>query len=250
MVGKNLPFAKPHRHYSHLFAIFPLYEMNVDTDEERIPLMRRSIQHYTDLDGDNCIYKFSGASSLWSAIGEGDSALHWLNRSLELLPRFGIPPQPSRIPTLTPNTFYSERENPTFESPISSSRSMLDMLLQDWGGTIRIFPAMPTEWKDASFYQLSAQGGFLVSAVRENGTTKWIHIKSLAGEPCRLRTGFNAPIQHIGPSTLKLQKNGVVEFQLKKGEELLLYTGSKPIKWSIYDLPLKDQQWNIWGMNH
>jgi len=108
-----------------------------------MPLKRKSIQHFTDLDGDNCIYKFSGASSLWAALGDGDQALKWLQRSLELLPRFGVPPAPSRIPTATGNTFYSERENPTFESPISASRSMLDMLIQSWGGVIPIFPAMP-----------------------------------------------------------------------------------------------------------
>ena len=132
MIGKNQPFEKPHRHYSHLFTIFPLYDTTIDNAPELIPLMRKSVQHFTDLDGDNCIYKFSGASSLWASLGDGDNALKWLNRSLELLPRFGVPPQPARIPSSTANTFYSERENPTFESPISASRSMLDMLFQDW----------------------------------------------------------------------------------------------------------------------
>jgi hypothetical protein len=32
MVGKDLPFAKPHRHYSHLFSIFPLYDMNIENE--------------------------------------------------------------------------------------------------------------------------------------------------------------------------------------------------------------------------
>jgi hypothetical protein len=89
MIGKDTPLAKPHRHYSHLFAIFSLYDLNIDTDPERIPLMRKSIQHFTDMDGDNCIYKFSGASSLWAALGDGDNTLKWLNRSLVLLPRLG-----------------------------------------------------------------------------------------------------------------------------------------------------------------
>ncbi len=247
MVGKDMPFAKPHRHYSHLFAIFPLYDMNIDTDPVRIPLMKKSIQHFTDLDGDNCIYKFSGASSLWAALGEGDSSLKWLNRSLALLPRFGVPPQPSRIPTLTPNTFYSERENPTFESPISATRSMLDMLFQDWGGTIRIFPAMPSDWKDASFYQLSAQGGFLVSAVRENGATKWVHLKSLAGEPCRIYTGISAPLHFIAKPNINLQeKHGVMEFKLDKGEAILIYVGDKSASFNIKNVKTPGE--NIWGL--
>jgi hypothetical protein len=181
MIGKNVPFDKPHRHYSHLFAIFPLFDMNVENEPGRISMMKKSIQHFTDLDGDNCIYKFSGASSLWAAIGEGDNALKWLKRSLELLPRFAEPPAPKRTPTATPNTFYSERENPTFESPISASRSMLDMYLQDWGGKIRVFPAMPSTWTEASFYNLRTEGAFLISAVRKEGKTKFMKIESLAG---------------------------------------------------------------------
>jgi len=249
MVGKDVPFAKPHRHYSHLFAIFPLYDMNIDNEPARIPLMKKSIQHYTDLDGDNCIYKFSGASSLWAALGDGDQALKWLNRSLELLPRFGVPPAPARIPTLTQNTFYSERENPTFESPISASRCMLDMLIQDWGGTIRVFPAMPTGWKDASFHNLRTEGAFLVSAVRKNGKTLFVRIKSLAGEPCMIKSDLTADLKLIGPANTNLiQINGLLMLNLKKGEEVIIYSGEKPKSFSISGLTINPKERNSWGV--
>ena len=251
MVGKNMPFAKPHRHYSHLFAIFPLYDMNIEDEPARIPFMQKSIQHYTDLDGDNCIYKFSGAASLWAALGNGDSALKWLNRSLELLPRFGTPPAPARTPTLTPNTFYSERENPTFESPISSSRSMLDMYLQSWGGTIRIFPACPSNWKAAAFYQLRTEGAFLVSAVRSNGKTKFIHIKSLAGQRCTIKSDLPADTKIVGPKTAMVRNHdGLIELNLKKGEEAVLYTGEKPASFVISPLPVRVGGQNSWGLSN
>jgi alpha-L-fucosidase 2 len=249
MVGKDVPFAKPHRHYSHLFAIFPLYDMNIDNDAERVPLMKKSIEHYTALDGDNCIYKFSGASSLWAALGDGDSSLKWLNRSLELLPRFGVPPAPKRIPTLTQNTFYSERENPTFESPISSSRSLLDMLIQSWGGTIRVFPACPSAWKDASFYNLRTQGAFLVSAVRKGGKTQFVKVKSLAGGPCKIMPDLPGDVKWIAPATSDIyQRNGVVMLTLKKGEEAVLYTGKKPSSFLISPLPENPGEINSWGV--
>jgi alpha-L-fucosidase 2 len=248
MIGKDVPFAKPHRHYSHLFCIFPLYDMNVETDPQRIPLMKKSIQHYTDLDGDNCIYKFSGASSFWAALGDGDNALKWLNRSLEVLPRFAAPPSKERIPTATPNTFYSERENPTFESPISASRSMLDMLLQDWGGTLRIFPAMPSSWKDASFYNLLAQGGFLVSGVRKGGETQFVRIRSLAGEPCRIKVDFTGEVHLAGVKSAGMRQNkDLIELDLKKGEEAVLYSGKRPESFVIKALPMDPGAMNSWG---
>lgn len=249
MIGKDMPLAKPHRHYSHLFAIFPLYDMNVDDEPDQIPMMKKSVQHFTDLDGDNCIYKFSGASSLWAALGEGEKALTWLNRSLELLPRFAEPPAPKRTPTATANTFYSERENPTFESPISSARSMLDMLIQSWGGTIRVFPAMPSTWKDASFHDLRTEGAFLVSAVRKAGKTQFIRVKSLAGAPCVLKTDFDGPIHLTGSTTATMhQHNGLIDLALRKGDEVVLYTGQKPKQFIVSPLPMDKKQRNSWGV--
>lgn len=35
MIGKDVPFAKPHRHHSHLFGIFPLYDMIIKNSPER-----------------------------------------------------------------------------------------------------------------------------------------------------------------------------------------------------------------------
>jgi hypothetical protein len=249
MIGKNVPFDKPHRHYSHLFAIFPLFDMNVENETERISMMKKSIQHFTDLDGDNCIYKFSGASSLWAAVGEGDNALKWLKRSLELLPRFAEPPAPKRTPTATPNTFYSERENPTFESPISASRSMLDMYLQDWGGKIRVFPAMPSTWTEARFYNLRTEGAFLISAMRKEGKTKFMKIKSLTGEPCIIKTDFEGDLKIVAPKSVKIKHQaGFIELNLKKGQSAIIYTGKSPNTFEISPLPVKKEEMNSWGM--
>lgn len=249
MIGKDVPFAKPHRHYSHLFTIFPLYDMNIENDRERIPLMIKSIEHFTDLDGDNCMFKFSGASSLWAALGDGDSSLKWLNRSLELLPRFGPPPKNIRIPTVTQNTFYSEHENPTFESPISSSRSMLDMLIQSWGGIIRLFPACPSKWRDASFYDLRTQGAFLVSAVRKDGKTEFIQVKSLAGALCKIKSDLSGEIKLIGPRTANMHySDGLIELTLKKGQQAIVYSGKRPVSFVVAPLPEKLSDINSWGV--
>ena len=62
--------------------------------------------------------------------------------------------------------------------------AMGEMLLQSYSGRIRLFPAVPPDWKDARFVNLRAVGGFLVSAERRNGATAYARIESLAGEPC------------------------------------------------------------------
>jgi len=218
MVGKDVPFSKPHRHYSHLFAIFPFHVLNVEDQPDRRLLMEQSIQHFISLQGDDCMFKFTGASSLFAAIGEGDEALKCLDRATTIQ---------SKGPTVTANTLYSENGWQTFESPESASRSILDMLIQSWGDSIRVFPACPSTWKDVSFHNLCAEGGFLVSAVRRAGVTQFIRIKSLAGEPCRLRCDLPEPIRILGLSTQPIRKHdGVIEVNISKNQEVILYGGS------------------------
>jgi len=61
------------------------------------------------------------------------------------------------------------------------------MLIASHGGLIRVFPAVPAAWSNAVFRDLSAEGGFLVSAERKAGKTRWVRVRSLAGEPCRVQ---------------------------------------------------------------
>jgi len=217
MIGKDMPFARPHRHYSHLFAIFPLYVLNVDEHPEQRAMMETSIRTHVEREGDNCMYKFTGSSSLSAALGDGDAALRKLQRALTITPRG---------PTVRENTLYSEGGCPTFESPISAARNVLDMLMQSWGGTIRVFPACPTQWPDVVFHNLRAEGAFLVSAGRKDGKTSWVRIKSLAGEPCRV------------------QIDGKVrELKLAKGAEVVLGEGA-PV---VAPLPASNGKMDAWG---
>ena len=173
MIGDDVRFDKSHRHYSHLFAIWPLHTLDVQKEPLMRPVVEQSINRFTSLEGDNCMFKYTGASSLWATLGDGDKALSWLQRALLLLPR--DPKRP--VPTVGENTLYSENGWPTFESPIAASRNILDMLLQDDRGNIKVFPALPSTWKNVYFYHLRAQGGKLVSAERKDGKTLWVTIE-------------------------------------------------------------------------
>ena len=114
------------------------------------------------------------------------------------------------------------------------------MLLQSWGGKIRIFPAVPDSWQDVVFHDLRAEGAFLVSAKRKNGKTEWIKIKSLAGEPCIVKTGINLDEAYIdGIERNKISKKGdLLKVDLEKGEEVLISKSKSsveinPVKYTI-----------------
>lgn len=97
-------------------------------------------------------------------MGKGNEALTYLDK---LFTKF-----------LSVNTLYRE-SGPVIETPLSAAQSIHDMLLQSWGGKLRIFPAVPDSWKDIAYKDFRAEGAFLITASRKNGKTEFITIKTL-----------------------------------------------------------------------
>lgn len=222
-VGRDLGFRKSHRHFSHLFSIWPLRLSNVDHPEgmERV---QRSVDHWLSLDEELQGYTWTAASCMAAGVGEGDLALERLN---ELKP------------FLQPNTMYTEN-GPVIETPIAAAESIHDMILQSWTdpdagpetrSVIRVFPAVPQAWGDVVFHDLRAEGAFLVGAGRKNGTTEWVQITSLAGEPCVVRTDLANPVATVGERVLPVTaaEDGTFSIPLEKGETVLLKAeGAEP----------------------
>jgi hypothetical protein len=59
------------------------------------------------------------------------------------------------------------------------------MFLQSYQENIHLFPDWPTD-QDASFGNLNACGGFLISSEFKAGQVSYVKVESLAGETCRL----------------------------------------------------------------
>lgn len=209
MVGRDVPFMKLHRHYSHLLMIYPYYTVNWDQPENR-ELIRTSVDHWSRSTGAFAGYSYSGAASMLAGMGRGDEALKLLH---EFVAR-----------QVHPNTMYTEGgTSPCIESPLSAAQSIHDMLLQSWGGRIRIFPGVPSAWRELSFGDLRTEGAFLVSAAREDGATKWVRVKSLAGERCVVRPALEGDVKCTVP--MQRRADGDYELELKRGGEAILYTG-------------------------
>jgi alpha-L-fucosidase 2 len=85
----------------------------------------------------------------------------------------------------------------------------------DWG-PIRIFPAMPWRWHEASFDNLRAEGGHRVSARRENNATVWFHIVAGRDGVLKIRDNF-------GGRTPRWSQAGAM--QVGQDFEVMLKTG-------------------------
>ncbi|WP_399082976.1 glycosyl hydrolase family 95 catalytic domain-containing protein [Streptomyces sp. BBFR2] len=210
MIGAGVPFAKSHRHYSHLLAVYPLYEITWEQPEHR-ELIETSLRHWVGFEGALQGYTFTGAASMCAQMGRGDEALGHLRT---LLDRF-----------IRPNTMYEE-SGPVIETPLSAAQSLHDMLCQSWGGVIRVFPAVPASWREVRLHDFRTQGAFLLSAARTGGRTRWVRVFSEAGAPCVVRHSLPGPVAitdgHGRPLPYEESGPGTVRLRLPRGGTALL----------------------------
>ena len=167
-------------------------------------------------------------------MGRGDEALAYVKSALHLF---------------KPNTMYTEA-GPVIESPLGVAESIQDILLQSWGSLIRVFPAVPGEWRDVTFHNLRAEGGFLISAVRREGKTSWIRVESLAGEPCCLKTDLGPEVHGAvseGREVSVDEKEGILRLDLKEGEEIFLFAGEEKPDFVIEPVKAQRHMRNFFG---
>ncbi|ARS38290.1 hypothetical protein CA265_00735 [Sphingobacteriaceae bacterium GW460-11-11-14-LB5] len=239
LIGKDVPLNSSHRHYSHLLMIYPYNLVNWEQPENK-ELISLSLKNWLSYKIALAGFSFSGAASIYAGMGNGDMAYQWLN---ELFDRF-----------MQVNTLYRE-SGPVIETPLAAATSVQEMLIQSWGDKIRIFPAIPSSWKNVSFKQLRAEGAFLVSADMQNGETKNIKINSLKGGSLTL-------VSNMGKFSIRSNKRSKVGYQLfKEGERIKIEIKKTIIGETIQlvsasfeekqapDFPYSQYQNWFWGLN-
>lgn len=208
MVGAGVGFDRSHRHFSHMLAIYPLHVLTPENGYE--PLIRKSFERWHSLPGALAGYSYTGGASFAALLGDGDRALDLLNAFRRY---FGA------------STMYFEGGRlPVMETPLHAGQAIHELLLQSWGGRIRVFPACPDAWSEVTFHDLRAEGAFLVSAARAGGVTQWVRVQSLAGEPCVLDTDLAQPavVLQGRSAALRLRGDGLLALDLAAGEEIVL----------------------------
>lgn len=213
-LGADAPFPDRHRHFSHLLMVYPLHLVNIEQAGLSEVLKGSSARAHNTGGLQAMVQTHVGPIS--AALGLGDRALEGLKRLQA---------------ELHPNGLWSCSNNPCIESALSPVNNLQEMLIQSWSdpasdepGPIRIFPALPSVWQDVEFHDLRAEGAFLVSARRSGGRTQWVRIRSLAGEPCRVRPAIEGAVRVEGQRQHRLAEvmPGTYEVDLREGEEVFV----------------------------
>lgn len=201
-IAPNYPLEYTHRHLSHLLAIHPLGLLDVSQGKEARRLIERSIHHFQELGTQGWVgYTYTWLANLQARVFDGDAAA----RSLHIFAKAFCSPNSFHLNgDQLKQGFSGFTYRPfTLEGNFACASAIQEMLLQSHTGIIRVFPALPMSWQNASFKNLRAMGAFLVSATYHNGKTESIHITSEKGGLLKV----------FDPFTRK-----VIEKQMKAGE--------------------------------
>ena len=166
-------------------------------------------------------YSFSWLASFAARAKDGERA----QKALDIFSRAFCSPNSFHLNGDQTKSGYSKfTYRPfTLEGNMAAASGLQEMLLQSYGGIIRIFPAIPQSWKDVGFYQLRAEGAFLVSALKKSGHIIKVEINSEKGGELAVENPFGPdPFKMDLVDCVRVSENGnLLSFDCQPGGKII-----------------------------
>ena len=239
-VSPDESLTESHRHLSHLMSIHPLGTLTLEGSEQERATLLASLDSLQSLGTKNWVgYSFAWAACAEARARRPDEAFRYLDTFVKaFVLRNGFHANGDQTRSGLSNFTYRPF---TLEGNFAAGQAVHEMLMQSWGGTIRLFPAVPQSWRDASFGRLRAEGGLVVSAVRRDGAVIAVRIETAQDTTVRLADPRgacgNAPCPgelgwqieervrggaaRLRPASVAAGPGGTLECALKAGEALV-----------------------------
>jgi alpha-L-fucosidase 2 len=161
-----------HRHVSHLYGLYPSWQIDMDRTPELVAAARRSLE----IRGDEATgWGIGWRINLWARLRDGNHA----HNVLKLL--------------LTPERSYKNLfdAHPPFQidGNFGGAAGIVEMLVQSRPGEIHLLPALPTAWPGGSIRGLRLRGGMLLDLDWEDGEPLTIRLTASRNVSSILRFG-------------------------------------------------------------
>ena len=219
MFAPEFPYDESHRHFSHLMGYHPLGLVDYSKGENDQKIINNTLRNLENQGTDYWTgYSFSWQGNLYARAFDGDNAARVLKIFAEcfcLKNSFHVNGDQCKAghSTMLYRPF-------TLEGNFAFASGIQDMLIQSHTGIVKIFPAIPSNWKDAKFHQLRTYGAFLVSAEMKNSKVSKVEIESTGSGDLHL---FNPFDQEKFKSNYSYEMEGdILTFKVEKGNEIIL----------------------------
>ncbi|OCT15181.1 hypothetical protein A8709_13845 [Paenibacillus pectinilyticus] len=227
MLSPDESLKESHRHLSHAMAIYPLNLLSYHRSEREKLIIDSTIRNLEELGKGLWVgFSFAWMANLYARQGNGEAALYQLKLLWENL---------CSVNGFHLNGDYRKRGitawhyRPfTLESNMAAADALQEMLLQNYDGVIRVFPAVPAEWKreNIKFERLRGGLGSLVSAEWGKGKLQFIRLEAEKDAVVRVQNVFGTEWLILEKENkqmpITVSADGTYQIQLLKGESVTI----------------------------
>jgi alpha-L-fucosidase 2 len=195
--AKDFPEQDPqHRHFSHLFGVYPGREITA----EGTPAIHAAARRSMELRGDLATgWSMAWKINFWARMHDGDHAFLLLGNLLK--PVWSQQTNYTGGGGVYPNLFDA---HPPFQidGNFGATAGIAEMLLQSHTGDVHVLPALPSAWRSGRVRGLRARGGLEVDIEWRDGAATQVWLTSRTARTVRLRHGA-VVTSHAVPAAIR-----------------------------------------------
>lgn len=161
-----------HRHVSHLYGLYPSWQINMDDTPALAAAARRSLE----IRGDDATgWGIGWRLNLWARLRDGDHAFDVLKLLLS--------------PERTYTNLFDAHPPFQIDGNFGGAAGILEMLVQSRPNELHLLPALPSGWSRGALHGLRTRGGLLLDLEWQNGRPTAITLTASRAATFVLRFG-------------------------------------------------------------